>query len=187
MIDELTCRGDWISTYSGKFFPLDPKEDDIHIETIAHALSMLCRFGGHINEFYSVAQHSVLCSDMVPKDYKLEALLHDASEAYLVDMPRPIKGMLPDYKSLERSIELVIASKFKLPTPMSSIIKIVDNRMLITEANHLLNESGGAWWKDPNNPNYCEMFDIEINPWDPTTAKINFMNAYYEYTGNRFS
>ncbi len=184
MLDDLTYRGDWISTYGGKFFPLDPKEEDINIETIAHALSMLCRFGGHINEFYSVAQHCCLCSEMAPVGYKLEALMHDASEAYLVDIPRPIKGMLPDYKLLEKSIETVIANKFNLPMPMSPAIKLIDNRMLITEADQLLNESGGAWWNDPNNPNYCEKYDIRIKSWDPTEAKQKFLDYYHYYARN---
>jgi uncharacterized protein len=87
-----TRTGDWIQTYTGKqFWPLSPLPEDIVIEDIAHALSMQCRFGGHVRTFYSVAQHSVHVSLLVEPQYALWGLLHDAAEAYLVDLPRPIK------------------------------------------------------------------------------------------------
>jgi hypothetical protein len=178
----LLDRGDWITTYTGKFFPNDPQENEINIETIAHALSNLCRFGGHINEFYSVAQHCVLCSYVAPKEYKLEALLHDASEAYLVDIPRPIKQMLPDYKSIELKVEKVIASKFNLPFPISFIVKDIDNRMLVTEASALLNGLDNPWWLDSRYPKIYSQDQIKIDPWSPKLAEEIFMDAYNEYT-----
>ena len=84
--------GDWIQTMSGViFYPLDPRPEEIRIEDIAHALSHQCRFAGHCREFYSVAEHSVRVSRELPQEFMLWGLLHDASEAYLVDLPRPIK------------------------------------------------------------------------------------------------
>lgn len=172
-------RGDWIHTFTGRFFPLDPRENEIDIETIAHALSNLCRFGGHVNRFYSVAQHSVLCSRMAPDEHKLEALLHDASEAYLVDMPSPIKAMLPDYKAMEHNIELVIAAKFNLPSPLSPVVKIIDRRMLITEAAELLNDINGTWWADGRAIPY-DINELQIVPWSAKESYHNFISTYRE-------
>ena len=92
----------WIETYSGKQFYLDGTDtDSIVIEDIAHALANLCRYNGHTNRFYSVAEHSVLVSYAVPKEYALWGLMHDASEAYLSDIPRPFKAMIANYKTME--------------------------------------------------------------------------------------
>src|SRR5579885_2784587 len=87
-------HGDWIQTYCGvAFYPLDPRPEEILIEDIAHALSMLCRFTGHVKRFYSVAQHCVYVSHRCdPKD-ALWGLLHDAAEAYLNDISRPVKSL----------------------------------------------------------------------------------------------
>ena len=79
--------GDWMQTYTGeRFWPLDPRIEDIHIRDISMALGKLCRYGGHTIFFYSVAEHSVLVSEYVPEEYALWGLLHDASEAYLSDI-----------------------------------------------------------------------------------------------------
>lgn len=107
-------RGDWIQTYSGRaFYPLAPYPQDVCIEDIAHALSQLCRFGGHCRRFYSVAEHSVLLSRVVVPEFQLWALLHDASEAYLVDVPRPIKKQLPAYVEAERRVMAAICARFE--------------------------------------------------------------------------
>ncbi len=90
----MTRKGDYIATYTGKqFYPLDPRPEDVCLEDIAHSLSNLCRFTGHTDtdRFYSVAQHSVICSTIVAPEAALLALLHDAAEAYLGDISRPLK------------------------------------------------------------------------------------------------
>ena len=106
MLQETERKGDWIQTYTGKqFYPQDPRVEDIDIEDIAHALSLTCRFNGHVKEFYSTAQHVVLSSMFAPFYCKWEALHHDDSEAYISDLTSPVKGMLPQYTFLEHGIE----------------------------------------------------------------------------------
>lgn len=105
-----------IKTYTGKLVnPLDLQLDDIDIFDIAHSLAYQCRFTGHTKFFYSVAQHSILVASIVPMEYKLAALLHDASEAYLHDIPRPLKRLEPFksfYKHYEDKIMQQIYRKF---------------------------------------------------------------------------
>lgn len=97
----------------GKINLLDPQVEDIHIEDIAHALSNICRFGGHSREFYSVAQHSCLVSYLVPMPYQLRALLHDASEAYLGDVIKPLKHRIAlAYEPLEMLFTIAINRRF---------------------------------------------------------------------------
>jgi len=131
-----------IETYSGKWFDiLDPQPDQIDIESIAHALSMLCRFTGHVKHFYSVGQHSWLGSYIVPENYALEFLLHDSAEAFLGDMNRPLKHLTeagPAYREIEYKIMAVIRQKFGLPQFQSEIIHTVDNQMLYAEKEQLM-------------------------------------------------
>lgn len=104
-----------IITRSGRTIDLfDPRPEDIHIGDIAHALSMQCRFVGHVSEFYSVAEHSVRVSFAVEEVAALHALLHDASEAYLGDVSTPLKQTLPAYKALEQKMMRVIYAAFEL-------------------------------------------------------------------------
>ena len=104
-----------ITTLSGKFFDiLKPEEYDFDIEEIASALSNICRYTGHVNTFYSVAEHSVLVSRIVPERLALAGLLHDASEAYLGDVSSPLKALLPEYKAIERRVQSAIADAFGL-------------------------------------------------------------------------
>lgn len=136
-------RGDWMETFTGrKFYPFDPKAEDIAMRDIAHALSMICRFNGHTKFHYSVAQHSVLVAQNVSKPMKLRALLHDAAEAYIGDMVRPMKkhaNMRP-FLWAEVSVETAISERFNLVTPIcSSEIKEVDNRILLDERMWVMN------------------------------------------------
>jgi hypothetical protein len=138
-----------IRTYTGEIFDvLHPKPEQIHIEDIAHALSNLCRFGGHTSQFYSVAQHSVIMAGLndVPDEYKLTALLHDASEAYVVDMPSPIKQLLPKYIDIESDIQLCIARRFGLDYPWHEVIDRADLIMLRKEMILQFDLRNGISW-----------------------------------------
>lgn len=109
----------WIQTYTGKKFdPMNPTFDSINITDIAHALSMTCRFGGHCNRFYSVAEHCIHITERLIKEYPdryvahFYAILHDASEAYIGDMPKPIKAVMPEFRNIEERIQEVVIDKY---------------------------------------------------------------------------
>lgn len=158
-----------IRTVSGKYFDITSMDPNtIDIEDIAHALSFQPRFSGHLPVFYSVAQHCVMCAIHVTDDYKLEALLHDASEAYLVDIPSPIKALLPDYKALEDSLNRVISLKFGIKYPFNEEIKIIDKEMLLSEWEGIMLS------KNP--------LDYGIDIWDSKRAKAEFLSMYYKLT-----
>lgn len=136
--------GHWITTYTGKKFHfLDPQPEEIDIVDIAHALSLTCRFGGQCREFYSVAEHSIRMAKIVPAEYRLHALLHDASEAYLPDLPRPMKAGLPKFKSVEQLILNSIYDKYITNENgwNKDIIKEADNILLATEARDLMDNT----------------------------------------------
>jgi hypothetical protein len=118
--------------------PLDLHPDDIDIDDIAHALSMLCRFNGHCAKFYSVAEHSVLVSQLCPPEYAMAGLLHDATEAYIADVPRPLKAQLPDYVIAENRASLAIASRFGLSEIFPEAIRQADDAALEIEMSAIL-------------------------------------------------
>ncbi len=170
-------NGNWIQTYTGRqFWPLDPWPDDVCIEDIAHALGNLCRFNGHCSHFYSVAEHSFIVSWFVDRDLALGGLLHDGEEAYLADVPRPVKPMLAGYKQIEKRIKEVIATKFGLPITNLSHpqIKEVDQALLADEARQVMGHPP-ADWALPHPP-LC----VEIECWSPEKATRKFLERYYE-------
>lgn len=164
-------KGNWIETTTGPFWPDDPRAEDIDIRSIAQALSNLCRFGGHSRRFYSVAQHSVHCAGFAPPHLKLAALLHDAAEAYLVDMPKPLKMMLPDYRALETKIERVVMRRFGVDWPMSSELKEIDQR----KGEQLSAGQCHPWWTDARWP---APYEIRLPLWDPTVAREVFLGTF---------
>lgn len=136
----------FIQTLSGKQFDyLSATIDDIDIEDIAVALSNICRFSGHLPEFYSVAQHSVLCSQLVSPEFAFEALMHDAAEAYCQDIPAPLKALLPDYREIEKRTDQLIRFKFGLPLEEASVVKYADLTMLATELRDLDIDDSIPW------------------------------------------
>lgn len=154
-------KGDWMVTASGqKFYPLDPRPEDVHIEDIAHALAMNNRFNGHTVRPYSVGLHSLLCSQWVEGAHAMTALLHDATEAYLADVVRPAKRGMPEYMKIEKDLwEKAIAPRFGLPLLMPEEVHTVDNRMLVTEAGQLMGPSSPLWWEGVGWP---QPFDLKI-------------------------
>lgn len=170
-----------IVTYTGRVIePLNPDPEQICIEDIAHALSNQCRFTGHTSSYYSVAQHSVHCADLVPEEDQLWALLHDASEAYLSDICRPVKRFTDwgkGYEKVEAFLTLAIAQKFALPDPGGDLIipprvKYADDLMLRTEMRDLMPE--GVMDTMPG-----ETLPFKVEPWMPDVAKVNFLDRYY--------
>lgn len=171
-------RGNWIQTYSGKkFYALDPQPEDICIEDIAHALSRMCRYAGHCNRFYSVAEHSILLADYLPNKYKLAALLHDASEAYLVDIPRPFKPYLTNYYDLEAKIMDAIYAKFDVDCGFHDEIKAVDTRILNDEREQNMNKSDNKW------DDYGLPLGIKLRFYSPNEAEAHFLDLFDALTG----
>jgi hypothetical protein len=127
-VEELEKR--WMETLSGiKFYPLEAKVDKFSIKDIAHALSNICRWGGHTAYHFSVAQHCCIMSSLVNKEYALEALMHDATEAYLGDIPTPIKTLFPEYLDIEEKLAKKLAIKYKYNYPYSPQVYRVDSLM----------------------------------------------------------
>jgi len=142
--------GQWMQTYSGRqFWPLDPQPHEVFIDDIAHALAHQCRYAGHCLRFYSVAEHSILLSRCVSEENKLWALLHDASEAYLSDVIRPIKPYLSGYKFREEKVMRAIAERFGLKGDEPAEVKAADDRITLDERAqnmHPTTHKGG--WPD---------------------------------------
>ncbi len=139
----------WIQTYTGrKFYPLDPRAEDIDIQDIAHSLAMQCRFNGHCREFYSVAEHSVRVSRILPAELQLAGLLHDAAEAYVSDLPRPVKAQLPAFSAAEDRLLEVIFRKFRVTWPVADEVWLADNTLLVTEGRDLMHAPPEPWGID---------------------------------------
>lgn len=170
----------YIQTLSGKKFDyLNSTADDVEIEDIATALSHICRFTGHLPEFYSVAQHSVLCSQLVPPEFAFEALMHDAAEAYCQDLPAPLKALLPDYQRIEMLVDDLIRDKFRIRREMSSVVKYADLVMLATERRDLEIDDGSVWSCLEGIP-ASDL--IQIVPLRPGQAYGLFINRFNELT-----
>jgi hypothetical protein len=176
-------RGNWMQTFTGKaFYPYDMRAEDFCIEDIAHALSMLCRYGGHSRRFYSVAEHSWHVSRLVAPEHALAGLMHDATEAYLVDMPRPIKQGFPQYQEMEAKIWKHIAAKYALAEVHPPEVNQVDGEMLWHEMEALLHPvpPGHEWGMGRPRPDAVRP-DM-INCWGPEMAERRFLERFKELT-----
>ena len=151
--------------------------DNIKIADIANALSHLCRFGGHVNRFYSVAQHSVLVAGLAPKELKKEALLHDAAEAYLGDVIKPLKIIIgEEYELLEYAFQKEINQKFGLDIHKLQVIKEYDMQALELEHKALqLGDTSGLIAAMDTAHMYEGVFTYFYSP---SEAKIEFMNQF---------
>ncbi len=167
---------EFIGTYTGKELTfLDPKEDQICLEDITNNLSKICRFAGNVSRFYSVAEHSVILAEKVLSEggdaqEALGALFHDATEAYLCDVARPIKKHLGDYLQIEQGLQDVIFNKFFI-APISDRVREWDINIVADEAVELF-QSIPDWVK------YYEPLGVEITGWSCDKAEIEFMKMF---------
>jgi len=167
----------WIETFTERKFDIfDFKPEDIDILDIAHALSLLCRYNGHCKKFYSIAEHSYYVSRQIEKhgfniELQLLGLLHDGSEAYISDIPRPIKPRLKEYMEIEEKIQTAIYNKYvknDISDSLLNIVRYFDERILGDEKEQLMGKEV-VWDFLP------KKLGIEIACWDPSTAEHNFL------------
>lgn len=174
---ESARRGDWGLSFTGRqFWPADPRPGDVCIEDIAHALANVCRFGGMVRKFYSVAQHSVIVSETCLEEHALHGLLHDATEAYLGDVIRPLKGELSGYKVLESMWASAIGRSFGLGDALEHLpadVKRGDRIALSTEYRDLMPPGGPTWVTDETPP-----LPLSITPWAPELAEQRFLDRF---------
>lgn len=174
-------RGDWMQTYTGRaFFPLDPDPEQIDIRDIAHALGMQCRYNGHVHRFYSVAEHCVHVSAIVPREHALWGLLHDGTEAYVGDMIRPLKLHMPDYVAVEDAVMEAIAVRFGLSGAphMPDEVKAADTQVLLDERIALLGTPPHRWNTDR------EPAGVKILGLAPDAAARAYLERFAELAGS---
>jgi uncharacterized protein len=177
-----------ILTYTGRLVkPLELRVQDIDPIDIAHALSNQCRYTGHVNKYYSVAEHCVLMHDYatdlntydVSTDELKWLLLHDATEAYLLDLAAPIKhainGFGTAFIDAEKRIEKVVAERFDLSWPEPAIVKEIDMGIRANEMRYLM----------PDHPDtrdrYGSPLPLTIKNWTPTEAKYQYIWRLMDY------
>jgi len=181
----------WIQTYTGRaFFPLDPRLEDIDIADIAYGLAGEMRFGNHAKQRYTVAQHSVLVSEQVPVQYALRGLLHDASEAYLGDIPRPLKvlDLFKGYREVEGVLEERIFTRFNVDPhdwEGKDAVKIADVLLLGVEVRDLMQPLVRAedwmWCLAGTANSNLRITDV----WSMEEAEWRFLTRFHDLGGER--
>lgn len=176
-VDTNNKRGPWVQTNSGKrFYPLDPRAEEVDIKDIAKALSKIARFNGHVDRFYSVAEHSIRVAQLVKED-KLEALLHDSTEAYIGDLTRPLKYVLPKFLEIEEKIWKEVSKRFQLK-PLTEEINKADNLMCAVEKRDIFPKSE-EWFNFPTEADVAHI--PELQPLEPREAEELFLDLFYKY------
>ncbi len=191
-----------IETYSGRFVDTsDPDPASIALEDIAHSLANTCRYGGHCQEFYSVAEHAVFCSKRLERqgyghEKQLAALHHDDAEAFLMDIPRPLKPLLGEvYETLSNQMDEAICAGLGLPFTAAAfhdtIVKVVDTWALLVEARFLLPSQGKGWylgeqgahaWGLEEQPSRIVVPDYWHGGLTPRKAEQLYLNRHKELT-----
>jgi len=176
-------KGDWMHTYTGrKFYPLDPREDEINIIDIAHALSMNCRYNGHTKKFYSVAEHCVLMTDYLPQELKLAGLLHDSAEAYMSDLIHPIKKNMPKFYEIENRLLNRIYQRYNIEIIEDEwdFVKQIDFDIAGDEKEQAMNNPNNIEW---------EIIGVGLGAklkfWSPELAKVHFLLKFVELFYNK--
>lgn len=172
-------RGPFISTYSGAlFFVREMNVKDVPILDIANALSMNCRFNGHIDKFYSVAEHSVLVSKLCEPENALYGLLHDYAEAFVSDVPRPFKASITGHEEFEKAVMANVCDLFGLPLDLPEDVAYIDTHICAVEASVLSKVV----------PKWTEFYDLNVCPREdiqgltPRQARVAFMTRFNELT-----
>lgn len=176
----------WIQTWTGKKFEFErPAADQIEILDIAHALSHVCRFTGHVNQFYSVAEHCVRVSYLVPREDALAGLLHDASEAYLTDVNKPLKALLGEsYARLERIAEEAIAYRFGINPKIPDSVKKADLVMMMTEKRDLFSVASQQFWAKYE---HIVPLNYTLKPWTSQQAEERFLARFWKLDQDRMN
>lgn len=171
----------WIGLLSGARMDYDnPEESDVTLDDLASALSNICRFSGHLPCFYSVAQHLVNTSRIVPVEFAFDALMHDTAEAFTNDLPTPLKWSLPIFKELEVKIESAMSRRFGFNYPYVPEVKLADTQMLLLEKKYV--KLDDREW--PNYPDLAPEVErellskVDLKPWQPVRAKREFLERY---------
>lgn len=172
-------KGYYMLTFSGRrYFPCDPRPEEIFIADIAHHLAMQCRFNGAVTGFYSVAEHSYWASFDGSEDEALERLMHDAAEAYIGDMIRPLK-MLPElrepFSEIEHRNEVAIAERFGLNFPWPASVKKADEAICTAEMKQIMVAPTKNDLHDAS-----RIADVTIRCWDWRLARARFTHRFYE-------
>lgn len=173
-------RGDWMMTMSGRrFYPLDPRPEDVTIGDIAHALGMICRYQGHVTRFYSVAEHCVLMAryahaNGLSIETRFNALMHDAAEAFIWDVVRPLKHALAQYKAIELRVEDAIAAYLGIPSiAKTAVVDAMDDAILYDEGKELRSSAVEPWYEKR-----APGLDVQIEGLNPDAARIAFLNEF---------
>ncbi|MFZ4538959.1 hypothetical protein [Propionivibrio sp.] len=171
----LSTHSLYVSTFTGKqFYPLAPTPDQIDIEDIAHGLAYQCRFNGQTRHFYSVAQHSLIVADLVPPPLRLAALLHDAAEAYMGDMVKPLKQLFPLFSEIEGKVMSAIGLRYAIGSFDDPAIKRADLIALAMEKRDLMPNSSEPW----ESLRGIVASPMRIAPMSPQEAKAAFLSAF---------
>lgn len=179
----------WMETHSGlRFNYVLMDETAVTVPDIAHALSHMCRYNGHVRRFYSVAEHCVLLAQFVRSrggeaEQQMIALFHDGAEAYLADVVRPAKRRIPEYIALEGQVDKAVASalaKYGHRFPFPAWLKEIDTRILKDERAQAMNPSPHAWAIDDLKP-----LGVRVRMWRPYKAKRMFLREFRIVTGQR--
>lgn len=159
---------------SGSWFDLlDPWNSDFNIQDIAQGLSNICRYAGQCKKFYSVAEHSLHVSSVAPA-FKREALLHDAAEAFLGDVTRPLKQLLPQYKKIEKDVEAAIFARFALNINVIKQLKPVDLSVLAAEQEQMMPLGTDYWTQETG----IKPAAIKVRFLQPDEARVAFLEQF---------